>query len=127
VHNRLFGSTQVGQDRGMTTTVRDLLLGQVEFYWDAHLWPRLQGLTDDEYLWEPVDGAWSLRRDDDGIVRLEQTPVDPPVPPVTTIAWRAVHLGRDVWGRRARAIFGPTPAPADADMVDPRHWPEPCR
>ncbi|SKC51846.1 DinB family protein [Krasilnikoviella flava] len=109
----------------MTTTLRTLLLGQVEFYWDAHLWPRLQGLTDDEYLWEPVDGAWSLRRDDDGAVRIELTPVDPPVPPVTTIAWRAAHLGRDVWGKRGRTFFGPTPAPADADMFDGRHWPEP--
>ncbi|GAB6939933.1 DinB family protein [Isoptericola variabilis] len=109
----------------MATTVRELLLGQVEFSWDAHLWPRLQGLTDDEYLWEPVDGAWSLRRDGDGTVRIEQTPVDPPVPPVTTIAWRAAHLGRDVWGRRGRAFFGPTPAPDDADMFDARHWPEP--
>ncbi|MFE5291084.1 ankyrin repeat domain-containing protein [Isoptericola sp. NPDC056618] len=109
----------------MATTLRTLLLGQVEFYWDAHLWPRLQGLTDDEYLWEPVDGAWSLRRDDGGTVRIELTPVDPPVPPVTTIAWRAAHLGRDVWGTRGRALFGPTTAPADADMFDARHWPEP--
>lgn len=106
----------------MATTLRTLLADQVEFYWDVHLWPRLEGLTDDEYLWEPVEGAWSLRTGDDGVVRIEQTVPEPHVPPVTTIAWRMAHLGRDVWAKRARAFFGPTSAPADADMYDDRHW-----
>nr|WP_246256122.1 DinB family protein [Isoptericola halotolerans] len=95
------------------------------FYWESNLWPRLQGLTDDEYLWEPVDGCWSLRPDAAGVVRIEETQPEPAVPPVTTLAWRMAHLGRDVWGGRARALFGPTAAPEDADMFDPRHWPEP--
>src|SRR6266545_680976 len=43
-----------------------LLVGQLEFYWDVHLRPRLDGLTDEEYFWEPVDGCWSLRRGADG-------------------------------------------------------------
>jgi hypothetical protein len=38
--------------------VRALAVDQLGFYWDAHLWPRLQGLTDEEY-WEPVDGSSS--------------------------------------------------------------------
>jgi len=109
----------------MTTTVRDLLLDQAAFYWDAHLWPRLQGLTDDEYLWEPAERCWSLRAGDDGVVRVETEVPEPTPPPVTTIAWRTAHLGRDVWGARARALFGPTAAPPEADMFDPRHWPDP--
>lgn len=108
----------------METTWRDLLLGQLDFYWQAHLWPRLRGLTDHEYLWEPVGGAWSLREDADGVVRIEAVVPEPPVPPVTTIAWRMAHVGRDVLGKRARAFFGPD-APTDADMYDDRHWPEP--
>ncbi|ANC31567.1 DinB family protein [Isoptericola dokdonensis] len=108
----------------MTTTVRDLLADQIGFYWEAHLWPRLQGLTDDEYLWEPAEPAWSLRTGDDGVVRIESEHPEPAVPPVTTIAWRTAHVGRDVWGIRARAFFGPTPVPG-ADMFDVRHWPEP--
>ena len=103
---------------------RDLLLDQLSFYWDAHLWPRLEGLTDAEYLWEPASPAWSVRPGPDGVPRLEQEVPEPEVPPVTTIAWRMVHVGRDVFGRRARALFGPTDAPPDADMFDPRHWPE---
>jgi hypothetical protein len=110
---------------GMTDTWRTELLEQLEFYWNMHLWPRLDGLTDDEYLWEPVAGCWSLRPGDDGRYRLEQFSPEPPIPPVTTIAWRIAHLGRDVMGKRARALFGPTAAPDDADMYDDRHWPEP--
>lgn len=119
-----------------TTTWRDLLLDQLDFYWQAHLWPRLQGLSDEEYLWEPVAGAWSLRTGEDGVVRIESVVPEPPVPPVTTIAWRLAHVGRDVLGKRARAFFGegagfPPPADGadvgvdDPDMYDDRHWPEP--
>ncbi|MEV0891486.1 DinB family protein [Promicromonospora sp. MEB111] len=103
---------------------RDLLLDQLSFYWDVHLWPRLEGLTDAEYLWEPASPAWSVRAGADGEPRLEHEVPEPEIPPVTTIAWRMVHVGRDVFGRRARALFGPTDAPPDADMFDARHWPE---
>src|ERR1700712_2341093 len=37
------------------------LLLQLTWHWDTHLRPRLSGLTDEEYLWEPVAGCWSLR------------------------------------------------------------------
>lgn len=107
-----------------STTWRDLLLDQLDFYWNFHLWPRLDGLTDTEYLWEPASPAWSIRPGPDGEPRLEHEVPEPEIPPVTTIAWRMVHVGRDVLGRRARALFGPTDAPRDADMFDPRHWPE---
>lgn len=100
------------------------MLEQLEFYWDFHFRPRLAGLTDDEYLWEPVDGAWSLRPSGpDGWLEPQILQPEPPIPPVTTIAWRAMHVGRDVLGKRARAFFDP--AAADADMYDARHWPSP--
>src|SRR5690554_5406297 len=112
-------------DADGAATWRADLLDQLDFYWEAHLWPRLAGLSDEEFWWEPVGGAWSLRPDDDGVLRLEHVSPEPPVPPVTTIAWRLVHIARDVMGARARAIFGPSQAPADADMFDARHWPDP--
>jgi hypothetical protein len=100
------------------------LLEQLEFYWTFHFRPRLAGLTDDEYLWEPVDGAWSLRPvGPDGALEPEFVQPEPPIPPVTTIAWRAAHVGRDVLGKRARAFFDPEAV--DADMYDARHWPSP--
>lgn len=36
------------------------LVEQLEWHWDHQLRRRLEGLTDDEYFWEPVPG-WSVR------------------------------------------------------------------
>ncbi len=116
-----------GYGRGMTwgETLRD----QLDFYWAVHLWPRLVGLTDDEYV-GAGGGAWTLRADRRRLPR-SHCRMEPPVPPVTTIAWRIAHVGRDVLGKRARAFFGDpslpvgTTPPDDAIMFDPRWWPEP--
>jgi hypothetical protein len=104
-----------------------LLVGQLEFYWDVHLRPRLEGLTDEEYFWEPVEGCWSLRRAAGGRWRRdgawpERSPPPSP-PPVTTIAWRLVHVGATCLANRASTFFGDADVPADADMFDPRHVP----
>lgn len=100
-----------------------LLVGQLEFYWDVHLRPRLDGLTDEEYFWEPVDGCWSLRRGADGAYRLDGHWPEPSPPPVTTIAWRLVHVGAGCFANRASTFFGDRSVPDDADMADPRHLP----
>jgi hypothetical protein len=104
-----------------------LLVGQLEFYWDVHLRPRLEGLGDEEYFWEPVEGCWSLRRAADGRWRLDgswpETSPPPSPPPVTTIAWRLVHIGATCLANRASTFFGDGSVPADADMFDPRHVP----
>jgi hypothetical protein len=86
------------------------LLEQLEFHW-THLRRRLDGLTDEEYLWEPVAG-WSLRVDVDGTGVLDRVVPDPEPPPFTTIAWRLCHLIGDVLGSRAHRHFG-------ADRFDP--------
>jgi hypothetical protein len=104
-----------------------MLVGQLEFYWDVHLRPRLEGLTDEEYFWEPVEGCWSLRRAGDGRWRLdgawpEHSPPPSP-PPLTTIAWRLVHVGATCLANRASTFFGDGSVPGDADMFDPRHVP----
>jgi hypothetical protein len=61
-------------------------------------------LTDEEYLWEPVPGSWSVRRRADGpgqgaTVLLgagewgrDSAPEHPYPPPFTTIAWRLSHI-----------------------------------
>ena len=46
----------------MTATKIDIdwnreLVDQLDWHWNHHLRPRLDGLTDNEYLWEPVPGA----------------------------------------------------------------------
>ncbi len=54
-------------------------------------------LGDDEYLWEPAPGAWSIRRRGEastppafgpGAWVLDNDAPDPDAAPVTTIAWR---------------------------------------
>ncbi|MFS0705475.1 DinB family protein [Cellulomonas sp. 179-A 9B4 NHS] len=96
-----------------------LLTDQLTFYWETSLWPRVQGLTDDEYLWEPVPGCWSVRPTADGTWQAEGVGLREPDPaPVTTLAWRIAHVAVDVLGTRARTFFGD--APPGADMFDPR-------
>lgn len=93
-----------------------LVIGQLEFYWDFHLWPRLAGLTDDEYLWPPVPDCWTLRPGPDGGFAQDGQWPEPVPPPVTTIAWRLMHIAVGCFGDRT-ALFFDGPAP------DPKHLP----
>lgn len=88
----------------------DLLLDQLEWHWQRQLRPRLAGLTDEEYLWEPVPGAWNVRPAADGLAGgIDFTLPEPDPPPVTTIAWRIAHVVVGVFGARAAAHFGGPP------------------
>ncbi|PRY29468.1 DinB family protein [Pseudosporangium ferrugineum] len=99
------------------------LTTQLDFYWETSLRPRLEGLTDEEFFWEPVEGCWSLRPGPDGDYRLDGAEPEPSPPPVTTIAWRILHIAVGVFHTRASTFFGDGRVPADATMFDPRHWP----
>ncbi len=104
-------------DRGKT------LFSSSYEYFSGRTLTRLDGLTDDEYLWEPVDGCWSVHVvDGQAIVDWEFAPPDPA--PVTTIAWRLVHVGSCLreHGLRSVAFDGgaarhvaPTRVPTTAD------------
>jgi hypothetical protein len=60
---------------------------------------RLEGLTDEEFFWEPVRDVWTIRSKD-GIWMMDEpeVPDDWPEfdthqrPPFTTIGWRLVHV-----------------------------------
>ena len=76
------------------------LLAQFDFALDRLL-TRLDGMTDAEYLWEPVPGCWSIRPREQarashtfggGAWVLERARPEPDPPPFTTIAWRLCHL-----------------------------------
>ncbi|MET7313681.1 DinB family protein [Streptomyces sp. NPDC005571] len=57
---------------------------------------RLDGLTDAEYLWEPVASSMTLRADTNGVFRADPRPSGDARPaPFTTIAWRIWHIGAD--------------------------------
>lgn len=53
---------------------------------------RVEGLSDDEYLWEPVPGCWTIRQRADGTWMTDWVIPRPQPEPFTTIAWRLWHL-----------------------------------
>ena len=82
------------------------ILAQADFYWDYSLRPRLQGLTDAEFYWEPVPGTWTVRQLPDGRHAPDSAPTEPDPAPVTTIAWRLGHIVVDVLETRINWHFG---------------------
>lgn len=96
----------------------NLVPDQLSWHWENHLRPRLDGLGDAEYLWEPVPGCWSVREVGtstaplhmgSGRWRVEYARPEPDPPPVTTIAWRLAHLVVGVLGERVASHFGGPP------------------
>jgi hypothetical protein len=88
----------------MTVDWNEQLLEQLTFHWEHHIRPRLHGLTDEEYLWEPVPGCWSVREQGDAWVPDFVMP-EPDPAPVTTIAWRLSHVIVGVFGIRNASHF----------------------
>jgi hypothetical protein len=102
-----------GYNGGMDRTTQ--LLEQLTFHWDHQARSRLDGLTDDEYRWEPVPGAWNLRPRAEArtpmaagggelVLDFEHPAPDPA--PVTTIAWRLGHVTVGIFGMRNASHFG---------------------
>lgn len=56
----------------------------------------VNGLTDDEFRWEPFAGCWTVRRDNGRWVMDYPDDVPEP-PPVTTIGWRLLHVAHGNW------------------------------
>jgi hypothetical protein len=65
----------------------DVLNAQLQTSWFM-LWAGLEGLADDEYLWEPAAGSWNVRVHPDGFWKRDAG--GPAVVP--TIAWRMCTL-----------------------------------
>ncbi len=105
----------------MTTT--DDVVDLLDFTW-KRLLGRVDDLTDDEYLWEPVPGCWTVRRGADGRLRSDRAFPPPRPAPFTTIAWIVAHIAGTapatgqawplvVGDRRDPDTFGDLPATAD--------------
>jgi hypothetical protein len=95
------------------------MLEQLTWHWDRHVRPRLEGLSDEEYLWEPVPGCWSIRArgeattpmaDGAGDYVIDFALPEPRPVPVTTIAWRLGHVIVGIFGLRNASHFGGPPA-----------------
>jgi hypothetical protein len=94
------------------------LAEQLDWHWREQLRPRLDGLTDAEYRWEPVPGAWNVRPRGTGTApigvgagefTLDFALPQPVPPPLTTIAWRLGHIIVGVLGTRVASHFGGPP------------------
>ncbi len=88
---------------------------------------RIDGLSDDEYRWEPVPGMWSVRRRGEaagpnaygpGEWVIDHEP-DPADPPLTTIAWRLAHLTNCLDGRWEWTFGERSTHPRDCTVFTP--------
>lgn len=97
--------------------VTEQLVQQLDWHWTNQLRPRLAGLSDAEYFWEPVEGAWNVRprvadadapgpQPGSGPMTVDFTFPQPEPPPVTTIAWRLAHIIVGCLGIRNASHFG---------------------
>ncbi len=93
------------------------LTEQLDFHWRENLRPRMDGLTDAEYRWEPVGGMWSVRPRGEstapiaaggGDFTIDFAYPEPDPVPVTTIGWRMCHLLVGVFAMRVAGHFGGT-------------------
>jgi hypothetical protein len=107
------------------------VIEQLEWHWTNQLRPRLDGLTDDEWRWEPVDGCWTVHPQPDGTATIDFAFPEPSPPPLTTIAWRLAHVTCGIFAVRASAHFGdgtvsydtfPWAATADAALAQLDEW-----
>ena len=80
------------------------LRDQLDFAWEHQFLPRMAGLTDEEYRWEPVEGCWSVRQGGDGAWTVDWARSEPPPPPFTTIAWRLIHIAIPIFGVHAACV-----------------------
>lgn len=97
------------------------LADQIDWHWQAAARPRLEGLTDEEYLWEPVPGSWSVRHRDEepppsvtlrggsGEWLMDFAIPAPEPEAVTTIAWRLGHIISMCLVPRTHTHFGGPP------------------
>ncbi|WP_460765105.1 DinB family protein [Mariniluteicoccus flavus] len=98
-----------------THEITQAALDQLDHHWTTQLRPRLDGLTDDEYRWEPVAGAWNVHPMGTGAtpmaagagdIEIDFAFPEPTPPPVTTIAWRLGHVIVGVLAMRNADHFG---------------------
>jgi hypothetical protein len=76
------------------------VLDQIEAHWEQRLRPRLDGLSDEEYFWQPVPGCWTISRRGEspapisygsGEFTWDYGPATHGPQPMTTIAWRGAR------------------------------------
>jgi hypothetical protein len=93
------------------TTLKQNLLDLSDFAWQR-LWARVEGMSDDEYFWEPVPDCWTVRKTADGF-KPDRSDLQLDAPPFTTLAWRIAHIVDILQEERTATWFGHQPGPED--------------
>lgn len=83
--------------------MKDDLVGLSDYVWQRTR-NRLEGVSDDEYFWEPVPGCWTIRACDDGTYHADGAWPAPEPAPFTTVPWRLAHLA-DCYGADRNGAF----------------------
>ena len=95
------------------------LVEQLDWHWREHARPRLDGLTDEEYRWEPVEDCWNVRPRGTGTAPIQAgsgeftcdfAVPEPDPAPVTTIAWRLAHITVGIFGDGQRVTSAVRPS-----------------
>lgn len=93
----------------------EILRDQIEWHWSNQVRPRLDGLSDEEYFWEPAPGSWNVRprgtstapvQGGAGAMTIDFAFPPPEPPPVTTISWRLAHVIVGILAMRNATHFG---------------------
>jgi len=58
----------------------------------ARLRARIDGLTDEEFFWQPVQNSWTIYEDTPGHWTYHYAIPEPKPAPTTTIGWQIVHI-----------------------------------
>jgi hypothetical protein len=106
-------------------TWNSLLREQLTWHWTHQLRARLDGLTDEEYFWEPAPGCWNVRPRGtgtgtapvlagSGAMTVDFAMPEPDPAPFTTIAWRLAHVIVGVLAMRNASHFGRPPTDYDS-------------
>ncbi|MEE1650218.1 DinB family protein [Brachybacterium sp. J144] len=111
--------------RGRDGDLPTVLIDQIEFHVRAMLRPRLEGLTDEEYLYDPTGTghAWTVHprvpegqepptsiQGGGGAMTIDFEHPEPSPAPFTTIAWRLGHVIVGVLAARSASHHGGPPA-----------------
>jgi hypothetical protein len=91
-----------GPDSTAATDVADVL-ASLDRVW-RRITARRAAMTQDEFVWQPVQGCWTVHDTDTG-PRVDGAADEPDPAPVTTIAWREWHIAVDCLDSYAWRLF----------------------